>query len=266
MLQQLKDRARKYAPQWTILVWRFLYWTFKQDRWKYVFEPVYVDRHSHIVDLLRECWTNFRRDIYPNDRRLSVLEQNHVRGMSTENICFLINEIVKRFASKGTYLEVGTFNGCSLLSAALYNTSTRCIGIDNFSAYGHIANNEDILKTNLEKFDNLQHVQFYNMDYIKALQLLFSKEPDLKVNVYFYDGEHSYENQVRGLEILLLYLAEKCVILVDDFWFRSAEKANEEFLQRNPSFKSVFRIRPNPWKASPSETWWNGLEIMTRGI
>jgi len=153
-----------------------------------------------IEKILKECWINYKKDLNPRDRRMGVLKEKGVRGMSTENIRFLLNEIVRRFAKRGTYLEVGMFRGCSLLSAALFNPSIRCIGIDNFSEFNYNSsgwrpsdnlNNEEELKNNLAKFPNVGNVRWYNGDYKGVIKNLFAEEPNLKVNIYFYDAGHS---------------------------------------------------------------------------
>ena len=169
-----------------------------------------------IEKILSDNWLNYRSELCPKDRRMRVIRLKEVSGMCTENVSFLINEIVRVIAYKGVYLEVGTFNGYSLFSAALFNPKTRCIGIDNFSQFDSSCNNENILKTNIKKFPDLKNIEFYNMDYKDAIGCLFSKELNLKINVYYYDGNHSYKDQSEGLRIMLPYLSEKCIILVDD--------------------------------------------------
>ena len=205
--------------------------------------------------ILETFWEDYTTDPYPINRRMKVL--NEIRGMSTENICLLFNELVRIHAKGGTYLEVGTFWGRSVLSAALYNPSTRCITIDNFSQFGGSFGN---LQKGLDRF-NLPNIEFYNLDYKDAIAQIFEKEPDLKVDVYFYDGDHAYQHQVNGLNIMLPYLADNCVILVDDYNLEHVRQANDEFKAANPGFESVLRIR-TPRNAD--RTWWNGIEVLMR--
>lgn len=216
-----------------------------------------------VKELLKENWIDYKKDLHPKDRRIDILSEKEVGGMSTENVRFLFNEIVKQYAQNGTYLEVGMFQGCSLLSAALFNPHTRCIGIDNFSQFDEGSRNQEILKENLLKFDNPKNIEWYNEDYKKAIKYIFTKEPNLKVNVYFYDGEHSYENQIKGLRIMLPHLADKCIIIVDDLNWEQIEKANSDFIKENPDFESIIKIKT---KGNSSEDWWNGIEVIGRGI
>jgi protein O-GlcNAc transferase len=216
-----------------------------------------------VYKILEDGWEDYRNDLYPKDKRMAVLREKNVQGMGSENTRFLINEIVKRFAKNGIYLEVGTLCGNSLLSAALFNGSTRCIGIDNFSQYDTDGRNKRSLRDNLGKFSDPKNIEFYDQDYREAVSGIFSKEPALKINVYYYDGEHSYESQVEGLSIVLPYLADKCIILVDDINMGSVDRANKYFLRKNPDFKTAFKVRT---KDNSSEDWWNGFEVITRGF
>jgi len=222
--------------------------------------------------IFKKYWIDYKKNLNPNDRRMKILEDNNVRGMSTENIRFLFNEIIKRFAPNGNYLEVGIFRGCSLLSAALFNPSTRCIGIDNFSEFNYNSegwrpsdglNNEEEFRSNLAKFSSVENIEWYNGDYREIIKNLFEKEPKLKVNVYFYDGEHSYENQIEGLRAMLPHLSEKSIIIVDDLNWEQVEKANEDFIKENSEFKSAIKIKT---RCNCSKDWWNGIEIITRGF
>lgn len=225
-----------------------------------------------ISKILKECWVDYKKDLSPKDRKMNILKERAVRGMSTENIRFLLNEIVKRFAQKGTYLEVGIFRGCGLLSAALFNPSTRCIGIDNFSQFNYNSegwrpsdnlNNEEELKNNLAKFSNVKNIEWYNGGYKEIIKNLFTKEPKLKVNTYFYDGEHSYRNQLEGLKMMLPHLSERNIIIVDDLNWKKVEKANKDFIKESPDFKSIIKIKT---KGNCSKDWWNGIEIIARGF
>ncbi len=258
---QTRKFLKSYLPSYFITGIRSLLPLYMKLQHK--LSRIQVNEKSKIYDMLIESWEDYRYDLYPKDRRMSILRERDVAGMSTENIQFFLNEIVGKFAKNGTYLEIGTFQGGSLLSAALFNSSTRCIGVDNFSEFNSDKKNEPILKENLKKFDNPKNIEFFNMDYKEALNVLFSKEPDLKIDVYYYDGPHTYEHQIGGLEAILPYLSEKCVILVDDINWISVDRANEDFVRRHHGFKYAFKIRT---KMDRAEDWWNGFSVITKGL
>jgi hypothetical protein len=214
-----------------------------------------------LKEILNKNWVNYRKDLHPIDRRMDVLREKNVAGMSSENVRLLINEIVRAFAKDGTYLEVGSLQGCSLLSAALFNESTRCIGIDDFSEFNKYGVNEEMLRENLSKFNEPRNIGFYRGNYKKEMIKIFSREPNLKIDVYFYDGSHAYEEQMKGLIEMLPHLAKKCIIIVDDINWEQVEKANKDFLKKQKDFKSILKIKT---KGNYSKDWWNGIEIIAR--
>ena len=121
-----------------------------------------------IEDILKDNWVDYKVDLFPKERRMKVIKERRVDGMSSENIRFLINELVRLFAPKGVYFEVGIYRGCSLLSAALFNPKTRCIGIDDFSQFDNYAiefndrrKNEQVLRKNLRRFGNPKNIEWH---------------------------------------------------------------------------------------------------------
>jgi len=270
--KSIKDIIKPYLPVAIIVLYRLLRKIIAEIFYEFIIIRIEVRRNlfkSQMIEnfdiekILSNNWPNYRSDLFPKDRRMSVIRLKEVAGMCTENTAFLIDEIVRVIAYKGVYLEVGTFNGYSLFSAALFNPKTRCIGIDNFSQFDSEHKNENALRTNIKKFHSPKNIEFYNMDYKDAVGHLFSKEPNLKINVYYYDGEHSYENQLEGLRIMLPYLSERCIILVDDVNYERVDLANRDFITQHPEFKSIFKIKT---ERNGSKTWWNGFEVIARGF
>jgi predicted O-methyltransferase YrrM len=198
--------------------------------------------------------------LYPLDRRMSILKDKYnIDGMSTENIRLVINELVKIFAKNGLYVEVGTYQGCSLLSAALFNPSTICYGIDNFSQFDHDNINKDILIKNIE-ISEVKNVRFYEGDYSEVIPAKFSEK---SIDVYFYDGEHSYDSQISGLNIIKPYLKDTGIIIVDDASWPEPRKANNDWLKDNPEY-SILELSIKNYdieKNCNNPYWWNGLSI-----
>jgi hypothetical protein len=100
------------------------------------------------------------------------------------------------------------------------------------------------------------------MDYRDAVKTIFDTNPELKIDVYFYDGNHTYENQLNGLNVLKDHLSESCIILVDDINWDFVNDANNDWLKENPEFKSIKIFT----EGNGSNTWWNGFEILYRNI
>jgi cephalosporin hydroxylase len=182
-----------------------------------------------------------------------------VDGMSSENVRFLINEIVRRYAK--VYVEAGIYRGGSLLSAALYN-EVMCIGFDNFSGFNDDGANHQKLNKNLSSLkDHYKNSQIiiHEVDYRRIPEFV----RDLKVDVYYYDAAHEYEHQLRGLELMLPFLSERCFLLVDDINWSRVNEATEEFLERHVGFETLFKVFTED-NAQP--TWWNGFQVIGRNI
>lgn len=223
------------------------------------------------MDLIVEGWDDYMVDQHPRDRRMLVISNQCVEGMNTENIRYLINETVRRYAQDGCYLEVGCWRGASLLSAALFNPTTTCVGVDNFEGFNEDRRNAGILDRNLGKFEFPKNIKVFNMDYRTG----FAHVPysiwdgELRVqkfiDVYFYDGHHDYEDQMIGLEIALPFLNDRCIIMVDDPNEPQVDAANRKFLERHREFTTLFEFKHPYLKTHRSHPWWNGMKVMGRG-
>jgi len=213
-----------------------------------------------MIEFLKKLYgDDYDHCLHPIDRRMKIIDDFGIEGMSTENTRFLINELVRLYAK--TYLEVGSFKGSTIISASVFNENVRCISIDNFSEFDGAGTNNSVIQKNIIKA-NVSNIECYNADYKDAIKDIFSNEPELKIDIYFYDGNHSYENQLNGLNVMLPHLSSKCIIFVDDINWDDVKNANNVWLSENPEFKchNIFT------EANSSKTWWNGFSIIYRGI
>jgi hypothetical protein len=54
-----------------------------------------------------------------------------------------------------------------------------------------------------------------------------------KIGFYIYDGGHSYQDQLRGLQVAEPYFADNCIILVDDTNWNDPRQATFDFMQNS---------------------------------
>ena len=59
-----------------------------------------------------------------------------VDGLSTPRVCNLLNQLVARLSDDEVYLEIGTWKGLTVCSAALDNKGKRIVACDKFALYG----------------------------------------------------------------------------------------------------------------------------------
>jgi hypothetical protein len=181
-----------------------------------------------------------------------------VPGMSTFPLAGIINECVRRMPPDQTYVNVGTWQGFTLFAGMLGNPTRRCIGVDDFSEqwpeFGPVR--ERFLRR-FEDWRSPVH-EFVDSDYVDYFENVH-RGP---IGVYLYDAEHSFENQLRGLEVAEPHFADGCLILIDDAYAPAPRAATESFMASRPGAYEVVLDRPVASKGHP--TFWNGFLILRR--
>lgn len=176
---------------------------------------------------------------------------------------------------KGTddacYLEVGVFQGLTLLSVAAANPRLPCFGIDNFAFFDPEGKNQGLVIERRAKL-KADNASIINLDYEDALESLATHISDRKVAVYFVDGPHDYRSQLICLELALPYLRDDAVIIIDDCNYNDVRQANRDFLVTHPEFALVFEAYTPCHPSNMNEQqltearsgWWNGVNILAR--
>ncbi|NHZ85158.1 MAG: hypothetical protein GWP19_04680 [Planctomycetia bacterium] len=192
---------------------------------------------------------------YSGNKLLSVL-QNLSRSTLDVNTC---------------YLEVGVYQGLSLLSVAKEINNSIAYGIDNFAFFDKDGKNLSIIRERINKL-NVLNAEILNSDYEDVLENLSLYIGDKKIGVYFVDGPHDYRSQLMCLLLIKPFLSENAVIIIDDSNYSHVRQANKDFLQTNPEFKLFFEAytssHPNNMMTTDKELarkgWWNGVNILVK--
>lgn len=148
-------------------------------------------------------------------------DQLSVRGFSTPTIRHLFSNLCN---IEGTYLEIGLFCGATFVSS--FNSKLTSIGIEDhsqdFSEGFELVKKE--LKENIDKFSgNAKEVQVHYADCFAMDKSLL---PD-NIDIYFFDGFHSFETQFKALPSFLDKMANKFIWVVDDLnWPYVSEGTN----------------------------------------
>ena len=180
-----------------------------------------------------------------------------IDSMSTYATGHLINQICKRLKNDQLYLNIGCWKGFSLI-AGMIETNCQVIGVDNFSEFG---GPKKKLKENFNKYKNIDHHKFYDLDY-KDFFKKFEKEKKM-INFYFYDGEHSYKNQLENLIIADQFLAKDAIVMIDDINFIEVENASKEFVSKHSkNYEILKEIKTANNHCHPS--YWNGLMFIRK--
>jgi hypothetical protein len=198
--------------------------------------------------------TNTRLPTDETAMKLRLQALCEIPRMSTLAIGAAINHAVAQLDPAHSFVNVGVWNGFTLLCGMADNPDKVCIGIDNFSQFG---GPRDAFMERFQARTGAQH-QFFDMDY----RHYFRHKHSGKIGLYIYDGEHSYRNQLEGLKIAEPHLSENALIIVDDTNWEMPRKATLDFIQESQFDYQVLFDSGTCFAGHP--TFWNGLMIIRR--
>ena len=204
----------------------------------------YLDLQSRLTSVLAG-----RSDQHFND----VLSSLHC--MSRPRVYAVLNACVSAMDPGELYVEVGTYQGGSLISA-LRDNDARAIGVDSFGEFTQ-TNSLEITTRNLQTFGVLERVTLHNMGFKE----FFAQCPaDMKIQVYYYDGAHDYETQLAGMEAGWKHLVPGSIVLVDDLTYPEVTRAVNQFISNHiGNLKIKFVMLP---EKNTDEIWWNGICVL----
>ncbi|MEM7223547.1 MAG: class I SAM-dependent methyltransferase [Pseudomonadota bacterium] len=174
--------------------------------------------------------------------------------MSTFANGAIIARSVREMALDTAYVNVGVWHGYSLLAGMLAGREQKVVGIDNFSQFGGPRDSA------MGRFDQIKSDahSLHEMDY----RDYFSNLHEGEIGFYFYDGEHSYENQLKGLQVAEPFFARDCIVLVDDTNWDDPRRATLDFMAESQNEYEVLLDRRTAWNGHP--TFWNGIMVLRR--
>jgi predicted O-methyltransferase YrrM len=193
-------------------------------------------------------------------------------GYSGKRVVGLLQRLVQgAVKQQRCYLEVGVFQGLTLLSTAYACKEMACFGIDNFALFDPEGRNFDIVQSRRDAL-GARNARVINKDYEDALEALSESIGSSRIAVYFVDGPHDYRSQLMCLQLALPWLADDCVIVVDDCNYRHVRQANRDFLKTHPGFRLAFEAYTpcHPLNMDTAEAvkardgWWNGINVLIR--
>lgn len=178
-----------------------------------------------------------------------------VHCMSRPRVYAVINAIVSAMNPGEIYLEVGTYQGGSLI-AALANNEAQAIGVDSFSEFTE-TNSLEITRGNLDRFGVGNRVDLKNMGF---KEFFAQVDPGFRAAVYYYDGAHDYETQLAGLEAAWPFLQTDSLIIVDDYTYPEVIRSINQFVANHidrVKFQFVVAVLQNN-----DEIYWNGIVVL----
>jgi hypothetical protein len=188
-----------------------------------------------------------------------ILEYDGYTGTRTRHFYNNICDSDKLSGIK--YLEIGTWNGSSSMSAAYKNKITGLF-IDNWSQFGGDPN---IFRSNMSKFGKDADVFLLESD---CWQVDLNDLDMGPFNVYLFDGDHAELDHFKALDYYIPVLEDVFIFMVDDWnWpnvrdgtMRAIDSLNLHVLFRHEEFVSGDDLENMP-EHHGKKTWWNGIGI-----
>jgi hypothetical protein len=178
-----------------------------------------------------------------------------IDGWTSIRIKHLLNNILEIPGSN--YLEIGTFRGATFTSALFNNSLNSAYAIDNWSEFktpGDLAKKEFLKNTKDLNFTYFEE-DCWKVDLSKIAH---------KINVYLYDGAHTYQDQYNALTYYYPILDNEFIFMVDDFdpspnW-EQVEKGTRDSI-KDLNLKILYENHLKSNSKNDSKTWWGGFYV-----
>jgi hypothetical protein len=210
---------------------------------------------DHIVNSILNAENNQSNIDANTSEGKEILEYEGYTGTKTRhfynNICSKLDDV--------RYLEIGTWNGSSSISA-VYKNNIHALFIDNWCQFGGTS---EKFRTAISKFRGTNKCYLLESDCWKV---------DLsqigKFNVYLFDGDHAELDHFKALEYYLPVLDNEFIFIVDDLNFYNVRDGTMRAINElnlNIKFRHEILLSPEQLQGMPNrygkKTWWNGIGI-----
>ena len=162
------------------------------------------------------------------------------------------------------YLEVGTWQGRSLIAAMHGNAPRPTFGCDDFSE-SYMNRKLDLharFLRNIRRHGLERDVTFYK----EPFQTIFTKEKlPIPIGLYFYDAAHDEQHQYLGIKLVEPFLNDEALVIVDDWRFapdsQSYAKAGTQRAVAESSHGWRLLHELPARRNCDRAMWWNGVAV-----
>jgi protein O-GlcNAc transferase len=207
---------------------------------------------DRFLETLPRLFEDFPHSEHPTDRRLQPVAEG-VENLAQENNLALLNAAAACLEGDEAYVEIGVYNGASLIAAMLGNEGKRFVGVDSF---GFRDATLEKVHENLTRF-GLTPPEIVVGD---AFELVPAGALDhVRVGVWYYDAAHSYEAQLEGLRMAEPLLVPGALVIVDDTDWDDVARAMDDYLAEQPRATRVLTL---DGKSRGAPQWWEGMQVL----
>lgn len=174
-----------------------------------------------------------------------------LEGMSSNKVRHFLNNICS--LQNGRYLEIGVWKGSTFVSALYKNNLVDAIAIDNWSEF---AGPKQAFQNNLAKFLPATPHTFYESDCFR----FDLKNIKNKINIYFFDGAHTQEDQRLAFTYYNEILDNTFIAIVDDYNWQQVQDGTQIAFKQLGYTVLFEQFLPSAGNGDTS-SWWNGIYV-----
>lgn len=206
---------------------------------------------------------DFPRSEAPRGRRFDDVIGG-IPNLATENVLALLNLAASLLEPGESYVEVGSYYGASLIGAMRGNHGD-FVAIDRFSFAVPEVRGRPLprasragLEESLSRFGATEATILEG----DAFELIEGGAlGDRKVGVYYWDGPHDYDGQLRGMRAVEPWLAPEALILIDDYDWEAVAQATHDYVDADARAELLVEIAG---EAGGQVWWWDGVAAIAR--
>lgn len=178
----------------------------------------------------------------------------------------MMNALARCMSPDERYLEVGTYQGGSLIGTLLGN-QVQALSVEDFrECYGDplVDNTRTTLEKNLRAFGVFDRVTLWETDF----HAFFAAVVIPPVGLYYYDAQHAEIDTYEGLTLGLPFIVPGGFIVLDDVnWNMVARGINRFLGEHYQDVKTVFvTTASDSGRNSLDDDWWNGTMVIEKII
>jgi hypothetical protein len=212
---------------------------------------------------LPTLFDDFPRSQVPRGRRFDDVVDG-IPNLATENVLALLNLAASLLGPDESYVEVGSFYGASLIGAMRGNEGD-FVAIDRFSFDVPEVRGRSLpkasragLEESLARF-GAERATILEGD---AFELIEGGALGARsVGVYYWDGPHDYDGQLRGMRAVEPWLAAEALIVVDDYDWEAVAQATHDYVAAEAEAELLVEIAG---EAAGQVWWWDGVAVVAR--
>jgi hypothetical protein len=197
----------------------------------------------------------------------------YCRRLSTAQIGVMIALGASCLEADEAYLNIGVWDGFSLLAATQGAPDAICIGVADFSEMNQ--QKQPLLNPNLTRdygdtrenfyraYEDLRSpkTSFYEKDWREVMQI--APFPVGRLGLVYYDAEHTKDAHAEFFEAVIPHLSAECLIMVDDTRIDFVRRSVDHFIVTQPNFSKLIDVGGER-RRDPA--WWGGFIVIGREV